>query len=358
MENLLQPTLENSKVKLLPLQEGDFERLYKVASDPEIWAQHPNKNRCEREPFRNFFEGAMMSGGAFLILDKESGEVAGSTRFYDYREEERSVFIGYTFYGTKFWGSKLNPQAKKLMLDYIFQYVDLVKFHVGAENWRSRKAMERLGAELKGEVVVAYHGEPNRNNVEYWITKDNWNMTSRTEPKPNNKEMISKLNFRQATPDDSREIWQILQQAILRRKNDGSRQWQDGYPNAGTVQSDIEHRIGYVLTENDEVAAYAAVIFNDEPAYEAIEGKWLSEGDFNVVHRVAVCDKAAGKGFATEIFRRIEEFSRKNGILSIKVDTNFDNAAMLRILEKLGYTYCGEVYFRGSARKAFEKVLE
>ena len=218
--------------------------------------------------------------------------------------------------------------------------------------------MERLGAELKGEVVVAYHGEPNRKNVEYWITKDNWNMTSHTEPKPNNKEMISKLNFRQATPDDSREIWQILQQAILRRKNDGSRQWQDGYPNAGTVQSDIEHRIGYVLTENDEVAAYAAVIFNDEPAYEAIEGKWLSEGDFNVVHRVAVCDKAAGKGFATEIFRRIEEFSRKNGILSIKVDTNFDNVAMLRILEKLGYKYCGEVYFRGSARKAFEKVLE
>ena len=358
MENLLQPTLENIEVKLLPLQESDFERLYEVASDPLVWAQHPNKNRCEREPFRNFFEGAMMSGGAFLILDKITGEVAGSTRFYDYVKGQNSIFIGYTFYGTKFWGSKLNPQVKKLMLEYIFQYVDLVKFHVGAENWRSRKAMERLGAELKGEVVVAYHGEPNRKNVEYWITKDNWNMTSHTEPKPNNKEMISKLNFRQATPDDSQEIWQILQQAILRRKNDGSRQWQDGYPNAGTVQSDIEHRIGYVLTENDEVAAYAAVIFNDEPAYEAIEGKWLSEGDFNVVHRVAVSDQAAGKGFATEVFRRIEEFSRKNGILSIKVDTNFDNTAMLRILEKLGYTYCGEVYFRGSARKAFEKVLE
>ncbi len=357
MENLLQPTLENIEVKLLPLQESDFERLYEVASDPLVWAQHPNKNRCEREPFRNFFEGAMMSGGAFLILDKITGEVAGSTRFYDYNKGQNSIFIGYTFYGTKFWGSKLNPQAKKLMLDYIFQYVDLVKFHVGAENWRSRKAMERLGAELKGEVVVAYHGEPNRNNVEYWITKDNWNMKRHTEPNPNKKEMISKLKFRQATPDDSREIWQILQQAILRRKNDGSRQWQDGYPNTGTVQSDIEHGIGYVLTENDAVAAYAAVIYNDEPAYEAIEGKWLSDADFNVVHRVAVSDQAAGKGFATEVFRRIEEFSRKNGILSIKVDTNFDNVAMLRILEKLGYKYCGEVYFRGSARRAFEKIL-
>ncbi|MFT4092143.1 MAG: hypothetical protein QM640_00795 [Niabella sp.] len=40
------------------------------------------------------------------------------------------------------------------------------------------------------------------------------------------------------------------------------------------------------------------------------------------------------------------------------VDTNFDNAPMLHILNKLGYIYCGEVFFRGAARKAFEKVLE
>ena len=170
--------------------------------------------------------------------------------------------------------------------------------------------------------------------------------------------MNSGLYFRKATPDDSHEIWQILQQAILRRKNDGSRQWQDGYPNARTVENDIEEGIGYVLTENHKVLAYAAVIYNDEPAYDAIEGKWLSDGDFNVVHRVAVSDEASGKGFATEIFKRIEEYSRQNGVFSIKVDTNFDNAAMLRILEKLGYTYCGEVYFRGSARRAFEKILE
>ncbi len=170
----IQLTLENENVVLQPLQESDFERLYKVASDPLVWEMHPNKNRYEREVFRNFFEGAMASGGAFLIMDKESGELAGSSRYYSYDEDESSIFIGYTFYARQFWGSKLNPKVKKLMLDYIFQYVDLVKFHVGAENWRSRKAMERLGAELKGEIVVAYHGEPNRNNVEYWISKDNW----------------------------------------------------------------------------------------------------------------------------------------------------------------------------------------
>ena len=172
--NFLQPTLENENVILQPLKESDFEKLYEVSSDPKVWEQHPNPDRYQREVFKTFFEGAMASGGAFLIIDKKNGEIAGSSRFYSYDEDESSIFIGYTFYGTKFWGSKLNPQVKKLMLDYIFNYVDLVKFHVGKNNFRSRKAMERLGAELKGEINVAYHGEPQHENVEYWIRKENW----------------------------------------------------------------------------------------------------------------------------------------------------------------------------------------
>ncbi len=174
MENFLQPVLENEHVKLTPLQETDFENLYEVASDPEIWAQHPNKNRYEREVFHNFFKGAMASGGAFVITDKKSGEVAGSTRFYSWDDDESSIFIGYTFYALKFWGTGMNARVKKLMLDYIFEYVDLVKFHVGAENIRSRKAMEKLGAEYRGETIVAYYNEPERKNVEYWIRKEDW----------------------------------------------------------------------------------------------------------------------------------------------------------------------------------------
>lgn len=169
--------------------------------------------------------------------------------------------------------------------------------------------------------------------------------------------MKTEIKFRKAIQDDADKIWKILQQAIERRRLDGSLQWQNGYPNPETVNSDIEKQIGYVLTENDRVVAYCAVLLNDEPAYENIEGRWLSDGDFNVVHRVAVSDEVAGKGYATEIFRRIEDFSRQNGIFSVKVDTNFDNAAMLHILKKLGYSYCGEVYPSGGVRKAFEKLI-
>ncbi|WP_379964837.1 GNAT family N-acetyltransferase [Epilithonimonas sp. UC225_85] len=172
----IQPTLENENVKLVPLQENDFEQLFAVASDPLVWEQHPNKDRYKREVFENFFQGAMESRGAFKIIEKNTGEVAGSTRFYDYNVDDNSIFIGYTFYGTKFWGSKLNPQVKKLMLDYIFQFVDKVNFHVGKDNIRSQKAMQKLGAEKVDEVNVAYFGEPEKLNVVFEILKNEYNL--------------------------------------------------------------------------------------------------------------------------------------------------------------------------------------
>lgn len=164
-------------------------------------------------------------------------------------------------------------------------------------------------------------------------------------------------HFRKAEAPDFPQIWEILQQAITRRKKDGSQQWQDGYPNPEVVNNDIATGAGFVLTEGENIVGYSAILINDEPAYAEIDGKWLTKEDFVVVHRVAVSDKKVGQGLAQKIFGHIEEFALRNNILSIKADTNFDNPAMLRTFEKSGYTYCGEVYFRGSPRKAFEKVL-
>lgn len=164
-------------------------------------------------------------------------------------------------------------------------------------------------------------------------------------------------HFRKAEMSEMPQIWEILQQAILRRKKDGSNQWQDGYPNPEVVQNDIEKGQGFVLLEGETVIGYSAVIINYEPAYDDIEGKWLTNGDFVVIHRVAVSEKHLSKGFAKMIIRYVEDFALNNNIYSVKADTNFDNIAMMKILENSGYTLCGEVHFRGSARKAYEKVL-
>ena len=169
--------------------------------------------------------------------------------------------------------------------------------------------------------------------------------------------MKTDLQFRKAITADAESIWQILQDAIQRRKADGSNQWQDGYPNPAVVNADIEKEAGYVLLEENKIIGYVSIMINDEPEYARLQGEWLTNGDFVLFHRVAIAASHLGKGLAQELFYRIEDFAKENGIQSIKADTNFDNYAMLRIFEKLGYKYCGQVTFRGSPRKAFEKVI-
>jgi GNAT superfamily N-acetyltransferase len=165
------------------------------------------------------------------------------------------------------------------------------------------------------------------------------------------------MNLRKAKQSELPIIWEIIQYAIAQRKQDGSDQWQDGYPNETTLQQDLNSGNAYVITEDEIILGYAAIIFDKEPAYEGIEGKWLTDGDYAVVHRVAASKQAKGKSIGIKFFQIMEDLCRDEKIYSIKVDTNFDNQPMLKILEKLDYTYCGEVYFRGGARKAFEKVL-
>ncbi|WP_432710134.1 GNAT family N-acetyltransferase [Pedobacter sp.] len=163
--------------------------------------------------------------------------------------------------------------------------------------------------------------------------------------------------FRKATAADLDSIWELLQQAIIRRKEDGSKQWQDGYPNVNVVQNDIADGAGFVLTDGETIAGYCAVIINNEPAYEGIQGKWLTNDDFIVIHRIAIAENYLGKGLARKIMTSVEEYALDNHIYSIKVDTNFDNIAMMKTFDRQGYVYCGEVYFRNSPRKAYEKVL-
>lgn len=164
-------------------------------------------------------------------------------------------------------------------------------------------------------------------------------------------------SFRKAVATEQDQIWEILQQGILRRKMDGSNQWQDGYPNPEVVKADIEKGQGFVLTFGETIVGYTAIIINDEPAYHDIEGQWLTNGDFVVYHRVAISEDFVGRGLSKKILQAIDDFALNNHIHSVRADTNHDNIAMLKTFEKMGYTYCGEVFFRGSARKAFEKVL-
>ena len=168
------PTLKNSLVTATPLLQTDFESLLQAASDPLIWEQHPNKNRWQPEVFKNYFEGAIKSGGAFLVTNTQTNEVIGSSRYSDYDAATNTISVGYTFFIRSHWGGGYNYALKQLMLQHIFQYVDTVKFFIGAVNKRSQISLERFGAIKTGEEQTAYYGEPAKLDYVYAITKAQW----------------------------------------------------------------------------------------------------------------------------------------------------------------------------------------
>lgn len=149
----LQPTLSNNSISIRPIKEDDFDALYKIASDKLLWEQHPNKDRYKKEVFQDFFKKAIESESAFVVLPVDSNSIIGSTRFYNLDLENSSVVIGYTFIDRKLWGKSYNSNLKKLMLNYAFQFVTKVHFHVGNTNFRSQKAVEKLKAIKIGEIL-------------------------------------------------------------------------------------------------------------------------------------------------------------------------------------------------------------
>lgn len=140
-----QPTLEGPTLTLRPLEDDDLEPLFRAAADPLIWAQHPSPDRHERPVFEAWFAEAV-AAKSLAIIDHSTGEMIGSSRFYEWDPDKREVAIGYTFITREYWGGTVNAELKTLMLDYAFVYADLVWFHVGADNVRSQKALLKIGA--------------------------------------------------------------------------------------------------------------------------------------------------------------------------------------------------------------------
>ena len=153
------PTLHGDTISLRPLTPEDFEAVHAAASDPLIWEQHPFPLRYRRDVFESsFWASAIESEGALVIVDNASGQVVGSSRFYEWNPEKREVAIGFTFLSRSHWGGATNRELKRLMLDHAFRWAGTVWFHVGSSNLRSRKAMEKIGGVFSHEEAKEIHG--------------------------------------------------------------------------------------------------------------------------------------------------------------------------------------------------------
>lgn len=142
-----QPRLETERLVLRPLVEDDREALYEIASDPAVWEQHPIHDRWRREVFDAFFDEGLKSGGALAVLRKSDGEIIGHSRYDGYDAQEGGVVeIGWTFLASQFWGKGVNAEMKRAMLAHALESVATVEFRVGDTNYRSRNALEAIGA--------------------------------------------------------------------------------------------------------------------------------------------------------------------------------------------------------------------
>lgn len=167
----LQPTLRGSLIELRPLRVSDFDALYAAGRDPLIWEQHPESDRWKPDAFRRYFDGAIESGGAFAIVDRASGRIIGSSRYCDLRPAESQVEIGWTFLERAYWGGKYNAELKQLMIEHALRFVERVVFLVGERNFRSQRALEKIGATLDSRTETKAPDGTLRKNVIFVIRR-------------------------------------------------------------------------------------------------------------------------------------------------------------------------------------------
>jgi N-acetyltransferase len=167
-----QPRLAGDLVELRPLVASDWKELHAAASDPLIWAQHPQPNRHEEEVFRVYFEEGLASGGALVARDRASDAVIGSSRYSTKFVQPDEMEIGWTFLRRSHWGGAYNREMKLLMLGHAFGHVDTVILRIGDQNSRSRRAAEKIGGILIGGTESVLVGDLMSSYVRYAITRE------------------------------------------------------------------------------------------------------------------------------------------------------------------------------------------
>lgn len=204
-----------------------------------------------------------------------------------------------------------------------------------------------------------------------------------------------KFTFRKACREDLDGILAVMEDARRSMEADGFHQWINGYPAAGDIIRDMEKGAGYVVREKEGIAAYAALLFGEDPHYRDIyqeraeapqssqggqsvrkcrgaspenpdgsarglvKTEWPDQLPYGTIHRIAVTSRRKCRGIAGGMLKEMEEICRRAGITRMRVDTHRDNRKMQAWIQKHGFSYCGIVFMEdGSRRNAYIKRLD
>ncbi len=175
-------TLENERVTLRPMVKSDYELLLPFAlNEPELWyyslisANSPENLKTYMDLALN--DRQRNTSLPFIVLDKKTNEIAGSTRFYDYQPTHHTIQLGFTWYGKRFHGTGLNKNCKFLMLELAFEQWDLerVEFRADNRNKRSIQAMKSIGCTEEGVLRSnCASTDGRRDSIVLSILKEEW----------------------------------------------------------------------------------------------------------------------------------------------------------------------------------------
>lgn len=175
--------LESPLVLLRPLEASDWEHLLPFSlNEPDTW-QYSLISAVGEENLKNYIRIALEAQQMgkempFIVFDKETQRYAGSSRFYDMQPENKSLQLGYTWYGKDFRGTGLNQHCKLLLLEYAFETLGMerVEFRADNENKRSIAAMKSIGCTVEG-VLRSNSSRPDgtrRDSIVLSILRDEW----------------------------------------------------------------------------------------------------------------------------------------------------------------------------------------
>jgi RimJ/RimL family protein N-acetyltransferase len=168
----LQPTLTGETVELRPTVPNDWPELFAIASDREIWAVHPAHDRWQEPVFRRYFEDALASGGSLTIRERATGRVIGASRYRPDPQAPDICEIGWTFLARDHWGLGTNREMKALMIRHALRSFGTTAFMVGENNFRSRRAMEKIGGVLSDRTQITKLSDGPVVHVIYEIGRD------------------------------------------------------------------------------------------------------------------------------------------------------------------------------------------
>ena len=160
------------------------------------------------------------------------------------------------------------------------------------------------------------------------------------------------MELRKATFSDIDDIAALYEAAKdFMHSNGNPNQWNDGHPNKDDAILDVENGFSYVCCENGEVVGCCYFRLGiDETYLKIYEGDWIDDGEYAVVHRIAV--KYRGRGIIGFMLEELSLLSK-----NLRIDTHRDNLPMQRALSKNGFKYCGIIYLHnGDERLAYQRL--